>query len=454
MHRHRAAHGGLGLHPGAGNRRQLLPLGQQVLQQGAAQFVPFAAGQVARLALRRQPAEHKGRTTGFAQCPLNAGALVGFGGLRLAAAHGAGRVALAVVRRQFHPLRLCAEGKPNRNAGVLPPVQLPQAGQGRLAGGGVLLGAHAEHRAVDLSIVPAAGKAGAGERILQQLLVVGFLFPGSPAGGHRGGHVLGGAQAALDLHAHHAGLHQLGDLIHQRQVLQAQVVALLRAVGGKGQAAGTGTAAPIAAAAAQKCAHVALAAHRHTQRAVDEAFQLNGAFGGNAGDLPAAQLPAENGPGKAQPGQLLHARQAVHAHLGGAVQLQPRGHPFGQSRRGHVLQDHRVRTGCGHRPDGTGQVLHLARVHRGVQGHVHPHAAPVAEGHRVLQGLGGKVACAFPGVEAGKAQIHRVRAAVHGRTQHLLVARRGQNLQRGVPGAQCCCPFICSIWRRSRAISC
>ena len=454
MHRHRAAHGGLGLHPGAGNRRQLLPLGQQIFQQDAAQFVPLAAGQVARLALHRQPAEHKGRTAGFAQRPLNAGALVGFGGLRLAAAHGAGRVALAVVRRQFQPLRLCAEGKPNRNAGVLSPVQLPQAGQGRLAGGGILLRAHAEHRAIDLAVVPAAGKAGAGERILQQLLVVGFVLPGGPAGGHRRGHILGGAQPALDLHAHHAGLHQLGDLIHQRQVLQAQVVALLRAVGGKGQAAGTGTAAPIAAAAAQKCAHVALAAHRHAQRAVDEALQLNGAFGGNAGDLPAAQLPAENGPGKAQPGQLLHARQAVHAHLGGAVQLQPRGHPLGQGRRGHVLQDHRIRTGCGHRPDGTGQILHLARVHRGVQGHVHPHAAPVAEGHRVLQGLGGKVACALPGVEAGKAQIHRVRAAVHGCAQHLLVARRGQNLQRGVPGAQCCCPFICSIWRRSRAISC
>ena len=53
--------------------------------------------------------------------------------------------------------------------------------------------------------------------------------------------------------------------------------------GGKGQPAGLGAHAPVAAAASQHGAEIALAGDRHTQRSVDKGFQL---YRAGVGNLP------------------------------------------------------------------------------------------------------------------------------------------------------------------------
>ena len=200
-------------------------------------------------------------------------------------------------------------------------------------------------------------------------------------------------------------------------------------IGGKGQPAGSGAAAPVAAAAAQKGAHHALAADAHAQRPVDKALGLDAAVFGNVLDLLQGQLPGQDHPGKAHFGGLFRPRQGVHRHLGAGVEGQVRGHLGRQRGQAQVLYDESIHPRIGGGPDSLGHGGQLLGVDGGVQSHMHPHAPSVTEGHRLLEGIGGEVAGAAPGVEALQAQIHRVGAAEHRRPQHLLVARRGQNLK-------------------------
>ena len=56
------------------------------------------------------------------------------------------------------------------------------------------------------------------------------------------------------------------------------------------------------------------------------------------------------------------------------------------------------------------------------------HAPGVAEADGLLQAVSVKIARTGAGVEAGKAQIYRIRAAEHRRTEHFFAAHRGKDL--------------------------
>ena len=196
----------------------------------------------------------------------------------------------------------------------------------------------------------------------------------------------------------------------------------------KGQPAGTGAAAPVSASPAQKGAHIALAADAHAQGPVHKDLGFDGTFLGDMADLLPAQLPGQDDPGKSHICQGQGPFQALDAHLGGTVKGQPRRNLPGQLGHAQILHDEGVRPGGGNGPDGPCQSPDLMGIDGGVQGHMHPDAPSVTEGHRLTQGLGGEIAGAGPGVEARKAQIDRVGPGKHRSPQHLLVARRGQDL--------------------------
>ncbi len=211
----------------------------------------------------------------------------------------------------------------------------------------------------------------------------------------------------------------MGDQVH---LLQAQVAGFARLAGGqpphagggvKGQAAGAGAGAPVAAAPAQEGAHHALAADPHAERAVDEHLALDGAGGADGADLLQREFTRQDHPVIAQVGQRLRPRRGVDAHLGGAVQRQGGGDLFDQPGGGKIVGDDRVGPRLGHGAHRLGQAGQLAAVHQGVQRHVHPHAPPVAEAHGFPQPLRRKIARREPRVEAGQPQINSISAAEH-----------------------------------------
>ena len=76
----------------------------------------------------------------------------------------------------------------------------------------------------------------------------------------------------------------------------------------------------------------------------------------------------------------------------------------------------------------TAQTRQLAAVDGGIQRHMDGHAPGMAEPDGFFQAVGIKIARTGAGVEAGKAQIYRIRAAEHRRTEHFFAAHRGKDL--------------------------
>ena len=210
--------------------------------------------------------------------------------------------------------------------------------------------------------------------------------------------------------------------------MQPARLALRQGVGLEGQAAGSGAGAAVAASSAQKGRHIALAADAHTEGAVDEALRLDAAVLGDVLHLGQAQLTGQHHPGKAQLFQFQRALQRMDAHLGGAVAGQLGRDVPDELRHCKVLADDGVRTAGGYRAHCVGQPVQLAAVDGGVEGHMDRHAPGVAEADGLLQAVGVKIARTGAGVEAGKAQIYRIRAAEHRRTEHFFAAHRGKDL--------------------------
>ena len=224
------------------------------------------------------------------------------------------------------------------------------------------------------------------------------------------------------------------------------------------QAARPGTAAAVAAAAAQKRAHIALAGDAHAQRAVHEHLGLDAAFRRRAGDgshLAQRQLPREDHARKAHRGQLPHTVRALHAHLRGAVQRNARRKPAHQRRGGKILHDHGVGPRGGDVTDGPGQRGKLAGVDRGVQRHIHAHTARMAERDGAAQLFRRKIARRAARIKMLQPEIDGVRTGEHRCAKHLGVAGGGQYLGPHVgqlPNRQRF-SFIYVISRRRRSTS-
>ena len=417
-----------------GPRAQLFPLLQQAVQCFPAQLIDSAAGHKPRslVHLHVDILGCKGGAARLGEAPLQALGGVGAGGLGFkitvgkgfVGAVGDGQLLAALFNFQLH-----LDGHP----AALAAVKFPQGGQGLLGQLGVGLAADAEHGAVDLAVQIARGEARAAEGVFQGVAVEGSPLPARQTGVDSGGDVLRRAEAALDFDGRHADglqLIQLVDdgIILQREVVQAARLAFGQRVSLKGQAAGARAGAPVAAAATQKGRHIALAADAHTQRTVHETLGLDAAVSGDVFHFGQAELTGQHHPGKAQLFEFQRALQGVHAHLGGAMAGQLGGNFADQGRHGQILTDDRIGPAGGHGADGVAQARQLAAVDGGVERHMDSHAPGMAEAHRFFQGVGVKIACARAGVEARKAQIHRVRPAEHGGAEHFFAAHRGKDL--------------------------
>ena len=407
---------------------------QQRVQRPAAQFIPHRPRQKGGHALRRvqrQAVQHKGGAAGLGKCPPHRLALVPLGGLGRVLAIDHRFVAVPVGGGQLDALRVKCHRHVHRHPRQLPPEQLPRFGHGRFGGGGVRFGAHTKHGAVIFSGEIPVREPGTGKNIPQQRRVIGQPVPRCPAAGGTHRRVLRRAQPPFDFYAGHPRVHQLAQMGQVIHVFQTQMAGAARLAGAqprrgiKGQTAGPGAGAPVAAAPAQKSAHHALAAHGHAQRAVDKHLALHGRGGAHGADLFQRQFPGQNDPVIPQRRQLPCALRRVDAHLGGAVQRQRGSDFFHKLRGGKVIHNDRVRPRRRHGPHRLRQLGQLGVIHQRVQGDMHPHITGVAEPYSLRQFLRREISRRAPGVEPGQPQIHRVRPAEHGGFQHVGVARGG-----------------------------
>ena len=313
-------------------RAQHLPFFEQGIQCLPAQLVHGTAGDEPR------PAVHfhgdllcrKGGAAGLCQTAVQTLGGVSAGRLRLGIPIGKGFVAVGIGNGQLFAALFDLQLHLHRHAGALAAVKLTQHGQGLFGQLGIGLAAHTEHGAVDFSVQIAGGEAGTAEGVLQQVAVVGAALAACQTGTDRRCHILRRAETALDFCRCYAKRLQLVQLIDGRVVLKGEVVqppglALRQGVGLKGQTAGARTGTAVAAAPAQKGGHIALAAHAHAQRTVDEALGLDAAVLCDVLHLGQTQLTRQHHPGKAQLLQLQCTLQGVDAHLSGAVPGQLRG---------------------------------------------------------------------------------------------------------------------------------
>ena len=313
-------------------RAQHLPLFEQDIQCFPAQLVHGTAGDEPRPAVHfhRDLLCRKGGAAGLCQAAVQTLGGVGAGRLRLGIPIGKGLVAIGIGNGQLFAALFDLQLHLHRHAGALAAVKLAQHGQGLFGQLGVGLAAHTKHGAVDFSVQIAGGKTGAAEGVLQQVAVVGAALAACQTSADRRRHILRRAQTALDFCRCYAKRLQLVQLVDGRVILEGKVMqppglALRQGVGFKGQTAGSRTGAPVAAASAQKGGHIALAAHAHAQRTVDEALSLDAAVLCDMLHLGQAQLTRQHHPGKAQLLQFQCALQGVDAHLGGTMPGQLRG---------------------------------------------------------------------------------------------------------------------------------
>ena len=137
------------------------------------------------------------RAAGLAQAAAQALGGVGAGGLRFGIAVGEGFVG-AVSDGQLLAALFNFNFHLHRHPGTLPAVQLPQGRQGLPGQLGIGLAADAEHRTVDLSVQITGGEAGAAERILQQVAVIGAALAACQTGVDGSSYILRRPQTAFD----------------------------------------------------------------------------------------------------------------------------------------------------------------------------------------------------------------------------------------------------------------
>ena len=238
-----------------------------------------------------------------------------------------------------------------------------------------------------------------------------------------GGDIFRALHAPLDLEACNAHIHHLRHKGREVRVLQAQRMAVRPAGKAVGQTAGLGAGAAVAAAPPDDGRHLALAAVAHAQRAVDERFDLDGAFLADFGDLPARKLAREHRARHAEPCRFLNARERVQAHLRRGVQRHV-GNNFLQRRQNApILHQDRVHAALRRGARLRGKRGELAVGDERVERQIDLHAPQMAIRNRRAEFLVREVPRAAARIERAKAHIHGVCAALYGGNKRLLPAR-------------------------------
>ena len=256
---------------GEGRRRFPGTLGEEVFQRLTAETVQQGNGHGQPFSQRTAGGfAEKGRAAGFlqlCQTPFPVQRTVD-GGFRYHIADSVGAVALFILDGEGNRFPgLNGQEQGNGNPAALFPVQAVKPCKNRRGGPGhVLFGAGAEHFHPQPSVGVTAGKAGAGKhrfQIGEKHGVRGKAVGGLTAGSGCGGHVFRALHPSLNFGGTDAGAAQLFHAGNHGQIPQAQVVA--GAAGcRKGQAAGLGAHAPVAASSAQHGAEIALSGNGHT----------------------------------------------------------------------------------------------------------------------------------------------------------------------------------------------
>ena len=161
----------------------------------------------------------------------------------------------------------------------------------------------------------------------------------------------------------------------------------------------------------------------------------DGALLADGADILPAQLPGEDRTAQAQLRRRLHPRQGVDGHLGTAVEGQVRGSRPGQGRQPPVLDDDGVHAAPACKEELFPGGVHLPVRDQGVDGEVDLHPPGVAVGDRPGELLEGEILRPPAGVEVPAAQVHGVRAALHGGHHGLPVAGGREKLHMPTPSS-------------------
>ena len=292
------------------------------------------------------------------------------------------------------------------------------AGRGvELVDVGLALLAHAEH------VLLLAGEVAVGEALAREALLQALhLLPARQAALPEGlgvdlrddGSIFGALHAPFDLEAGDARLLQLLQVLDEAVVLEGERIVVHAPAERVLQAAGLRAHAAVAAAAADEAGHVALAGVAEAERPVHEDLRLHGAVLRDEADLLEAQLARQYDALHAELGRGLHAREVVDAHLRARVQRDVRQGAADHRGEAQILQDQPVHA------DGVGQAgrlqrgVHLPVVDEGVERQVDLAAADMAVAHGLFQLFLVEVFGSAAGVEVAHAEIHGVRAVLHG----------------------------------------
>ena len=197
------------------------------------------------------------------------------------------------------------------------------------------------------------------------------------------------------------------------------------------QPAGLGAEAPVATPAAQHPREVARPGDAHAMGPVDKGLGPDIHRLRDLRHLLQREFPGQHHALAAQLLKLQRPLHIVYRRLGGGVEAQ-RGIVLPEKlHHRQILHDDRVRSCRGDLRGGALQSRPLRVHHQSVHGDVDLRPPAMTVRHRLPERGGGKVGGVAPGVEAARAQIHRVRSAAHGGDQLFHAPCRGQYLRAG-----------------------
>ena len=291
----------------------------------------------------------------------------------------------------------------------------------------ILFRAAAEHIESSFAGEIAIRKAGAGKHTFQRLHIGRFSLQRLPCGGNNGGNILGTFHSALDLKRAYPRLIQLVQMGKQRHIFERK--GIFSAVRLEIQPTGLRAKAAVAASCTERGRHIAHSGRAHAVRTVNEHLDF-GVYGtADRLDLGKRQLPCRHNAGKSRFLQRFGTGNVMHRHLRGCVQRQRGAMLPHRFRHGEILHDDRIRARCRNEPQGFEHILFFTILDQRVQRDIRLHPAQMARLHGVNKFFVSEVGGVAAGIEAGRAEIHRIRPAAQSRGELFRSPHRSQYFQ-------------------------
>ena len=280
--------------------------------------------------------------------------------------------------------------------------------------------------------------AGEGHLELVAILVAGFAglacqggVDGFPVNLADGGHILGGLQASLDLETFDARGDQVRNVVHRREVLRGEQVALVTQIAERPvhdkfvrHPAGLGAFAAVGTPLAERLARQALAGVGDAERAVDKDLERHPLLV-EALEFPQREFAGQDRAGDPEIAGHLDTLRRGEGHLGRGVDGKFRNDRGRQTHQTDVLNDQRIDAGTVQEAQVLRRVIEFSGEDKGIERHVGLHPVAVAEGGDLGKLLLGEIIGAQSGIEAGQAEEHRIGAIGNRRLQAIPPPGRG-----------------------------